>query len=547
MKSHQVMYSAAKVIMETARKKRDNGEKDFPISDIFETALKVGMKRHRIRALSDLDREIIHCAAKRAWQICADFTKLSALQEASWLDEEEETAAVEAEKVAEEKVAAALEVGEKKDADPMEVTAEEGGGAVVKEKEQTKKSARRREKVKKKVEESPTDRIVVDGYFDFLIRYLNSGATLHTNTVVKEVESLPGKCIVSTSDKESYPADFVLVTLPVGVLKGKSNHSNVLFRPELSKKKKEAIETFGMGSENKIVLRFDPSDIFWPLKVPYFISTDDRFRFLNLHYYGKTGVLVVHGQPPFSWNWGGLNDSDLVSEVRRSLALMLGLSKTPDPISSYVTRWDKDHFSMGSYSYFSVDSSLDTVHALASCEGLKGEKRVYFAGEACSVDGHQCVHGAYTTGIEAAQSIMGRIRDDGVDQGPPESGYGSPVGTVQMVQCTVCEKWKEVPADEKELKRISMDDSWTCSLTCQIQRETSGISLCSVCKTRTELILKEKEKPVGKAADENDISLNSNESTYAEGERVLVPENGVVYEAKVCERKLTDTKVLLLG
>ena len=78
------------MIMETAVKERDAGNGDFPLSEIFKQAVDFGVKRFRLQKSWDkTDEEILYCAAKRAWQICAPFEKLSTLQEASWLDEEE--------------------------------------------------------------------------------------------------------------------------------------------------------------------------------------------------------------------------------------------------------------------------------------------------------------------------------------------------------------------------------------------------------------------------------------------------------------------------
>ena len=472
-KAHMVMYSAAKRIVEKAVEKRDKGLPDFPISEIFEEAIGYGAKRHRIKSLDDLDKRIIHCAAKRAWQICADFTKLSTLQEASWHDEaksdekKEKMIEEERNKVKEEESIAALEGGRGEDLSPSGV--EENTEKQLEMRPRSARVEKLKEAKEAAAQEIPTDHIVVDGYHDFLVKHLLGDSTdIQTNTVVKRVESLPGKCVVSTSDQKEYEADYVVVTLPVGVLKGKSEESRIHFHPSLSQEKTNAIGTFGMGSENKVVLRFDPRESFWPKNTPYFISTDDRFRFLNLEYYGKRGVLVVHGQPPFSWNWGGLDDATLISEIRSSLAAMLSLEggTTPEPLDTHVTRWDTDAFSMGSYSYFSVDSTAETVHALASCEGLEGEKRIHFAGEACSIEGHQCVHGAYTTGIDAAMCIRERFRD-GLDRGPPQDGYGAWIPPVSMVQCPVCKTWKELSVSPEELERISEDDDWTCSAVCK--------------------------------------------------------------------------------
>ena len=67
----------------------------------------------------------------------------------------------------------------------------------------------------------------------------------------------------------------------------------VRFSPQLSERKREAIARLGMGTENKVVLRWAVKDIFWPAARPYLQCTDQRFRFLNLHHFGKAGVLLV--------------------------------------------------------------------------------------------------------------------------------------------------------------------------------------------------------------------------------------------------------------
>ena len=41
------------------------------------------------------------------------------------------------------------------------------------------------------------------------------------------------------------------------------------------------------------MLRWAVKDIFWPVSRPYLQCTDQRFRFLNLHHFGKPGVLLV--------------------------------------------------------------------------------------------------------------------------------------------------------------------------------------------------------------------------------------------------------------
>ena len=58
--------------------------------------------------------------------------------------------------------------------------------------------------------------------------------------------------------------------VPVGVLKSKHPRSAIEFDPPLMPYKRAAIDTLGMGCENKIVLRFP--HCFWNPTVPFFLT-----------------------------------------------------------------------------------------------------------------------------------------------------------------------------------------------------------------------------------------------------------------------------------
>ncbi len=70
------------------------------------------------------------------------------------------------------------------------------------------------------------------------------------------------------------------------------------------------------------------------------------------------------------------------------------------------TAWGADPLARGSYSY-----------ALPGCAGARAvlrrpvEDRIRFAGEACSAEAFSTAHGAYRSGVEAAESLLGLGRD----------------------------------------------------------------------------------------------------------------------------------------
>eukprot|EP01045_Picozoa_sp_COSAG04_P003167 COSAG04_NODE_127_length_24502_cov_31.657583_1_plen_1153_part_00 len=173
------------------------------------------------------------------------------------------------------------------------------------------------------------DGLVVEG-FGQVIQLLGDGLHVIQKTPVRKIEKLSkGKrnfCRVTARDGRTFDSDFVVCTLPLGVLKGLSSESKVDFSPPLSEQKREAISTLGMGVENKVVLRFDKP--FWPhssspmRSKAYIQCTDQRFRFVDMHKFGKEGTIVAHVCPPFSRDYDDMSDETVVAEVLRVLGKM---------------------------------------------------------------------------------------------------------------------------------------------------------------------------------------------------------------------------------
>jgi monoamine oxidase len=78
-------------------------------------------------------------------------------------------------------------------------------------------------------------------------------------------------------------------------------------------------------------------------------------------------------------------------------AAAFALACAPSP----KTAWGRDPFARGSYSY-ALPGHADARATLAT--PLDG--RVFFAGEACSPYDFTTAHGAYLTGIEAADEMI---------------------------------------------------------------------------------------------------------------------------------------------
>jgi hypothetical protein len=274
-------------------------------------------------------------------------------------------------------------------------------------------------------------------------------------------------CSVRASSANVVECDYAIVTVPLGVLQGRAAASTIEFAPALSDAKRRAIATLGAGTENKVVMRFEKP--FWPIDKRFVQCTDQRFRFLNCAPYGKPNVLIAHVAPPYGE--GFLNRTtnacdageDVLRETLTVVRKMFDIDEKDMPklLDHVVTDWGADPFSCGAYSYARVGSDSSDIRNLAAPEH---RGRVRFAGEACSVEGAQCVHGAVSTGQEAAAATLLEV----CAEVKPETDFlGGVMGThVELppdvfARCAeeTCRKWRRVPFLSKRKKAIQLDSS----------------------------------------------------------------------------------------
>ncbi|MGI8526948.1 MAG: FAD-dependent oxidoreductase [Pseudolabrys sp.] len=120
------------------------------------------------------------------------------------------------------------------------------------------------------------------------------------------------------------------------------------------------------------------------------------------------------GRPMIECYFGGTLARDLESGGDKAFfefasgqlvnILGYGFARRIKPI--HIHRWGLDPFSRGAYS-FALPGKADYRDALAATV----DGRILFAGEACSRNDYSTAHGAYFTGIAAAEMLTaGRRR-----------------------------------------------------------------------------------------------------------------------------------------
>lgn len=193
-------------------------------------------------------------------------------------------------------------------------------------------------------------------------------------------------------------ASCAVVTLPVGVLQSGA----VRFEPGLPTAWTRALGRFGMGLLDKCYLRFPRA--FWPDTTEWIDYVSDPpghwSEWLNFQALAGKPVLMAFHSGSIARGLEAREDREVVDSAMATLRRMFGRD-IPAPTALQRTRWAKDRYAFGSYSYPRPGCGKENRRTLATpVDGV-----LYFAGEA-TADHPGTVHGAYLSGLRAAREIM---------------------------------------------------------------------------------------------------------------------------------------------
>jgi monoamine oxidase len=218
---------------------------------------------------------------------------------------------------------------------------------------------------------------------------------------------------------ETVSARAAVVTLPVGVLRHTGDDGAVAFEPKLPAWKDDALRAIEMGPVVKVVLSF---------KTPFWEELNDgRYRDATFFRTAARPFAGYWTQVPLRSRlvvaWAGGPKTAVLSDTPESERIDLALREFGDLFGArdfvrarfergLTHDWSRDPFARGAYSYVLVGGS-DARRRL----GEPIDDTLFFAGEACSVDGQGgTVNGALQTGeragSEAAVALGAKNHDD---------------------------------------------------------------------------------------------------------------------------------------
>ncbi|XP_010512134.1 PREDICTED: polyamine oxidase 3-like [Camelina sativa] len=240
--------------------------------------------------------------------------------------------------------------------------------------------------------------LMVRGYRP-VINTLSKGLDIRLSHRVTKIVRRHSGVKVTTEKGDTFVADAAVIALPLGVLKS----GTITFEPKLPQWKQEAINDLGVGIENKIILHFD--NVFWPNVEFLGVVAETSYGcsyFLNLHKATSHPVLVYMPAGQLARDIEKKSDEAAANFAFSQLQKIL--PDASSPIHYLVSRWGSDINSLGSYSYDMVNKPHDLYERLrVPLDNL------FFAGEATSTSYPGSVHGAYSTGLLAAEDCRMRV------------------------------------------------------------------------------------------------------------------------------------------
>jgi monoamine oxidase len=203
---------------------------------------------------------------------------------------------------------------------------------------------------------------------------------------------------IETADGVTW-ADSAIITLPTHLL----TEDRFRFNPPLPEKS-EAAAGLPLGLADKLFLLLNDAEEF-----------ESDSRLFGRTDQAETGAYHFRpfGRPLIEAYFGGRLAEELEAHgelafydfATSELVALLGsdFARRIKPLQLHC--WGTDHYAGGSYSY-ALPGKADCRRVLAE----PVDNRLFFAGEACSRSDYSTAHGAYLTGVAAADQVVAALR-----------------------------------------------------------------------------------------------------------------------------------------
>ena len=242
------------------------------------------------------------------------------------------------------------------------------------------------------------DVIFVDGY-DKIINLLAKNLQIQTNSIVKSVNYSSINNITVYTTSKNYVCDYVICSVPLGVLK----FNSIEFKPALPRYKQDSIENVGFGTVTKLALKF--KDQFWNSNVQYYFTVAKETGrwpvWMNYRTFSKEKILMGLCMGEYAKKADLMSTEELIEDGLKVLKNVWE-DDVGEVQNVLRTSWLNDPFTKGAYSFPKVDNSEEDFKNLA--EPI--DNRLFFCGEHTALEYLGTTHGAFFTGMRAAEELI---------------------------------------------------------------------------------------------------------------------------------------------
>lgn len=237
---------------------------------------------------------------------------------------------------------------------------------------------------------------------DGLAAYINASdkASVMLNTVVTSIDIEPLNGTVTILNGTRFTSQYVICTLPLGVL---AQPSAVNFSPPLPQVTMQALSRLATITLNPVHLRFNYT--FWDPTAEVLIlnsAPTGWATFLSLFTFTGEPILVALPGSNASAEMEALSDEQTVTLALEALKSIYGNAVPSSPVSYMVTRWGLNPYARGTHSILKSWGTPSDRATLAEPIG----NTLMFAGEATHPTHPSSLHGAHWSGVKQALRII---------------------------------------------------------------------------------------------------------------------------------------------
>jgi monoamine oxidase len=242
------------------------------------------------------------------------------------------------------------------------------------------------------------DVVVTTGY-DKILPPLANGVDIRLSHTVTGVAYEKGDGVAVETDQGTFEGDYCICTVPLGILKAEK----IAFDPPLPKRYKDSIAKVGFGSVTKLALKFD--EPFWDLETQYFgIVTEPKGRWnywLNYRTFSEENILLGLSVGAYAPIADKMTDAEMTEDGLDVLRQVWG-EDVGTPTQVLTTHWSTDPYTLGAYAYPRPGNKKSDFDGLSKVI----EDCLFLAGEHTLFDYAGTTHGAYMSGLRAAEEVI---------------------------------------------------------------------------------------------------------------------------------------------